>query len=320
MSGCNDGSVILITFIMYLFSTGVQAVSVTTDDTSPEISNQQPVTANHDYINMIENSTWTISVTNNDYGLSEGISKLEIIEPPQHGNAFVTPNNSISYTPDEGYMGQDQLKYRICNNYSQCDEAGVFIRIEDYDFVPQPVNDTVIYYNDSSAVYNVLINDKYIYDKPIQLSVTKELNNGFSEITNDLKIKIKVTSYFLETDSLIYQVCDKEGDCGQAVMFITPYHDASTPLIIPEGFSPNEDGFNDTFRIPEFDYYQNLSISVFNRNGIIVFESQNYNNHWEGISNTGPIKGEKVPPGIYYYVIKIGDNNQQFNGSIYVSY
>jgi len=320
MKGCNGCSLILITFLMYLFATEVQAVSVATDDTSPEILNQQPVTANHDYINMVENSTWTISVTNNDYGLSEGISKLEIIEPPGHGKACVTPNNSICYTPDEGYIGQDQLKYRICNTDDQCDEAGVFISVEDYDFVPEPVNDTVIYYSDSSAVYNVLVNDKYIYDKPLQLSVTRELNNGFSEITDDLKIKIKVTSYFLETDSLTYQVCDKEGDCGQAVMYVTPHHDASSPLIIPEGFSPNGDGFNDTFRIPEFDYYQNMSISVFNRNGIIVFESQDYNNNWEGISNTGPIEGEKVPPGIYYYVIKIGGSNQQFNGSIYVSY
>jgi gliding motility-associated-like protein len=305
---------------MYFFAREVQAVSVAPGNVLPETSNQQPVTANHDYINMIENSTWTISVTNNDYGLSEGISKLEIIEPPRNGKARVTQDNSISYTPDEGYIGQDRLKYRICNTDGQCDEAGVFISVEDYDFVPQPVNDTVIYYSDSSAVYNVLDNDKYIYDKPLQLSIIRELNNGFSEITSNLKIRIKVTSYFLETDSLIYQVCDKEGDCGQAVMYVMPHHDASSPLIIPEGFSPNGDGFNDTFRIPEFDNYQNLSISVFNRNGIIVFESQDYDNCWDGMSNTGPIKGEKVPPGIYYYVIKNDESNQQFNGSVYVSY
>ncbi|MGQ1889260.1 gliding motility-associated C-terminal domain-containing protein [Thermophagus sp. OGC60D27] len=281
---------------------------------------QQPVTANHDYINMIENSSWTISVINNDYGLKDGISSLEIINPPKHGTAVVVNDNSIKYTPDEGFIGTDQLKYRICNSYNECDEAMVAITVEDYDFIPEPTNDTVIFYSDSSAVFDVLFNDKYIFDKPLQLSIVQDLNYGNCTITDNLKIKVEITSYFLETDSLIYQVCDQEGDCGQAIMFLKLKQDDSSPLILPEAFSPNGDGFNDFFRVPAFDYYSNRSITVFNRSGIIVFESQDYNNKWDGIGNKGPVKGQKVPPGIYYYVIKIGNNHQQFKGSIYIRY
>ncbi|SFE00481.1 gliding motility-associated C-terminal domain-containing protein [Thermophagus xiamenensis] len=282
-------------------------------------SHQQSVTANHDYINMIENTTWTISVINNDYGLSEGISSLEIITPPQHGTAVVLEDNDIQYTPNEGFIGKDQLKYRICNTYNECDEAIVYINVEDYDFIPEAINDEVTFYSDSNLVFDVLTNDKYLFDKPLQLKIIQDLNYGFATVTEDLKIKVEITSYFLETDSLIYQVCDKEGDCDQALMYLK-LSSESSGLIIPEAFSPNGDGFNDYFRIPAFDYYENRSISVFNRNGILVFESKNYNNKWDGFGNQGPVKGKKVPPGIYYYIIKIGNNHQQFKGSIYISY
>jgi gliding motility-associated-like protein len=74
-------------------------------------------------------------------------------------------------------------------------------------------------------------------------------------------------------------------------------------LKIPNAFSPNGDGRNDTWRIPGLDEYHHATVQVFNRWGQVVFRSVGYGIPWNGMMN-----GNKLPTGAYYYVIKPGDN------------
>jgi gliding motility-associated-like protein len=74
-------------------------------------------------------------------------------------------------------------------------------------------------------------------------------------------------------------------------------------LKIPNAFSPNGDGRNDTWRIPGLEEYHNAIVQVFNRWGQVVFKSVGYSVPWNGTMN-----GNKMPAGAYYYVIKPGDN------------
>ncbi|WP_289046779.1 gliding motility-associated C-terminal domain-containing protein, partial [uncultured Olleya sp.] len=67
--------------------------------------------------------------------------------------------------------------------------------------------------------------------------------------------------------------------------------------IIPQGISPNNDGYNDTFDLSSFDVQ---SLEIFNRNGRKVYSKTNYTNQWEGQSDSGDI----LPVGTYYYVMK----------------
>ncbi len=311
---------ITIIFFLVLFWNH-SGLATTHEETESRTEFQdQSVTANNDFISMYENNNWTISVLNNDYGLNNGVGELFISSEPEHGTAKVTSQNKIIYTPDENFTGRDKFKYRICNTYGNCDEAWVDVQVKDYDFVPVANNDNVIYHSDSTTIFNVLMNDQYLYDLPLDVSIIQDLNFGHSTITEDLNIQITVTSYFLQKDSLIYQVCDEQGDCDQAFMYVTPHKDDQSPLIIPEGFSPNGDGFNDTFRVPRFDQYETLSLEVFNINGITVFESGEYKNDWDGKSNTGVMKGQLVSKGVYYYLLRIDEAREEFSGSLYISH
>ena len=81
---------------------------------------------------------------------------------------------------------------------------------------------------------------------------------------------------------------------------------------IPEGFSPNNDGYNDTFKLKGYDV---KTIKVYNRYGNLVYSSTNYNDNWEGQSNDG----NKLPVGTYFYHI-IYDENQEKVGWVYINY
>lgn len=79
-------------------------------------------------------------------------------------------------------------------------------------------------------------------------------------------------------------------------------------LSIPTGFSPNGDGINDFFVIPELDSNYSAAITVFNRWGNVVFESSAYTNNWNGNCLEPLCLGKQIlPDGTYFYEIRIED-------------
>jgi len=78
------------------------------------------------------------------------------------------------------------------------------------------------------------------------------------------------------------------------------------PLFIPEGFSPDGDGKNDTFVIQGAGGFT-VNLAVYNRWGNIVYESKAYKNDWDGLANHGLVVGDKLPDGTYYYVVDLNN-------------
>jgi gliding motility-associated-like protein len=60
--------------------------------------------------------------------------------------------------------------------------------------------------------------------------------------------------------------------------------------------TPNGDGKNDFFLISGIDMHPNSKLIIFNRWGRKVFESNNYQNDWDGDNN---------PDGVYFYILSI---------------
>ncbi|MND87116.1 hypothetical protein D3C80_791080 [compost metagenome] len=70
---------------------------------------------------------------------------------------------------------------------------------------------------------------------------------------------------------------------------------------IPNVFTPNNDGKNDSWVISGLESYPNAHIWVYNRYGEMVYESIGYPKSWNGVFNNKPL-----PASTYYYVIKTG--------------
>lgn len=72
------------------------------------------------------------------------------------------------------------------------------------------------------------------------------------------------------------------------------------PIVIPNAFSPNGDGINDTWGITNLKDYPNAVVEVFNRHGQPVFRAiGGYSKAWDGKMN-----GKDLPIGTYYYIIE----------------
>jgi gliding motility-associated-like protein len=72
------------------------------------------------------------------------------------------------------------------------------------------------------------------------------------------------------------------------------------PLLIPNAFSPNGDGINDTWQIPYLVDYPGHVVEVYNRYGQVVYRVVGYSKPWDGTIN-----GKPLPVGVYYYIIDL---------------
>lgn len=83
-------------------------------------------------------------------------------------------------------------------------------------------------------------------------------------------------------------------------------------ITIPNAFTPNGDGINDTWNITNLNSYPKVTVEIMNRYGTRVYISSGYSAPWDGYSN-----GVPVPFGVYYYLIK-GIDNTSLSGYITV--
>jgi gliding motility-associated-like protein len=86
----------------------------------------------------------------------------------------------------------------------------------------------------------------------------------------------------------------------------------NTNCFIPNGFSPDDDGFNDSFDLTGFNVKK---IYVYNRYGRLVYDKDNYINEWRGQTNDN----KKLPASTYFYVLEFNEGENK-TGWVYVTY
>ena len=186
------------------------------------------------------------------------------------------------------------------------------------------------------------VNDKEFWDldgdQPVEVTLTWDTDSDIPSLTNDIQY-LRVVGWNTKTlrwDSLGRN--DVSGDMENGYItsttFIPDDYVALTIAAEPNGneftlntgFSPNGDGMNDNFEISGLDLSQENSIEVFDRWGELIYEKDNYDNTWGGISENSITvdKGTIVPVGTYYYILKIKDKItnkvRAYKGWVYINY
>ena len=87
-------------------------------------------------------------------------------------------------------------------------------------------------------------------------------------------------------------------------------------FFIPDGFSPNGDGRNDTFFIPNIEIiFPDFTLEILNRYGISLFKGNINNPSWSGETSNGT-----APNGVYFYVINYNkEGAEPIQGRLYLN-
>ena len=91
--------------------------------------------------------------------------------------------------------------------------------------------------------------------------------------------------------------------------------DKCADILIPNTFTPNGDGINDTWDISGISGDNSVSVKIFNRYGTLLYQQKGDYTPWNG-----EYAGKKLSPGVYYYILTAKNGQQKFSGSLTIIY
>jgi uncharacterized repeat protein (TIGR01451 family)/gliding motility-associated-like protein len=92
-------------------------------------------------------------------------------------------------------------------------------------------------------------------------------------------------------------------------------------IYITDGLSPNNDGLNDTFYIECIEEFPDNNLKIYNRYGVQIYGSNNYQNNWDGRANTGLTRtSNALPVGVYFYILDLKTGDEPRTGWLYLNY
>jgi gliding motility-associated-like protein len=291
-----------------------------------------PVATDDGCYDVLEDAVLTGST--NDWSANDDLSavltgnvEFEVLSASQldPASTLVVDNatQTYVYTPFRDMSGVDTALVAVYNvNCPELRDTFVIcfnvIAVTDSPIVA--VDDTARVTAGGSIGISVLDNDS-LNDQAFETVVTVITPPLYG--STDPEIVDGVITYNSETeyasvDSFEYVVCqylaDGEELCDTAWVVVL----VDGELYIPEGFTPNGDGINDAFVIPNLNIlYPNATMQIFNRWGDEVWNSEGpYLNNWTGV-NFGNLQ---LPDGTYFYIVKLNNGSDRSVASFVVIY
>jgi gliding motility-associated-like protein len=120
-----------------------------------------------------------------------------------------------------------------------------------------------------------------------------QTNPTWTKINDSINKPFQIVYYYIDNVSII--------ECPNPVL----------PIRIPDVFTPNDDGINDTFTIQNLP--PNSLLKIYNRWGFVVHETSDYHNDWNGTT----AGGQKVSDGTYFYYLQTPDG-KKYSGTLNV--
>ena len=152
------------------------------------------------------------------------------------------------------------------------------------------VNDTYPEQNIGSIKINDITSD----NPPYQVQLLDGTGGIYFDFTDAVQDRFGIYNFEftqLPADNYLIVVRDSTGcDLSLAQAIIN-----KSDVFIPNIFTPNNDGVNEFFKV--LNKQPNTKISIANRWGVKVFDSNDYQNDWQA---------QGVPDGVYFYTIDMG--------------
>ncbi len=299
-------------------------------------------------INTGETALWDVEIDDERIG----ITGLEVVPdtllPGSMGTATATYKISQADIDAGGVTNSARVRSFNLRGDSVEDDSG-----------SEPDNDdpTVTSFEQNPSVYiekeAVLSVDEVALGDVVSFSISVE-NTGNVTLFNVL-VEDPLTGFEQETEQLLageslsftteytVQIADEtEGQFNNVAMVSASTLNGSLveasstvtvqvercELVIPTGFSPNDDGIQDNWRITCLESYPDARVEIYNRWGNLVFEKDNFGNSevhgtdawWDGYSSKKWTFGnDKMPAGTYFFILDLKDGNEPHTGHLFLN-
>jgi gliding motility-associated-like protein len=159
-----------------------------------------------------------------------------------------------------------------------------------------------------------------------------------------ITVKANISGNSSASDSIVYiwsspslcpsNTCSMVSNVPAGTYSVTIYHYSggikkdslkSAPLIVSgssepcqitifNGLTPNGDGQNDVFYINNIELFPGNQVSIYNRWGLRMFETTDYNNNTNNWAGTVEKSKDVAPSGTYFYIIDLKNGTKPVKG------
>lgn len=258
----------------------------------------------------------TIYVRINENGNCASISELNLIVNPlpnvirestgfyvcsNYPDHFITIDAAIQqgsptdYTYEWHHDGQllPQTSYEI-----EVNEAGIFT-VSITQFGCSIDREITVLDSNNATITAIQVNDFTTEINSIQILISASSNGNYEYSLDNDNGPYQASNFFDNVDSGIHQLYVKDlNACG----VIGPFQ--INVLGMPKFFTPNDDGYNDTWNMRGADkhFNKNATVYIFDRQGKLLKQISAIGAGWDGTYNGAP-----VPSDDYWYFISLDD-------------
>ncbi|TOI51743.1 RTX toxin [Vibrio parahaemolyticus] len=182
-----------------------------------------------DSTNVVEDTPTIINVLGNDtFEGADKVVSLDAENSPKNGTVIVNSDGTVTYTPDDNYVGEDTFTY-IVTSGGVSESTTVEVNVTPVNDAPVAKNDISTTQEDTAVTIDVLSNDTDVDGDKLSIesaSVPKE--QGTVEVVNG-KLVFTPAENFNGQAEITYTVTDGQlTDEAKVTVTVNPVNDAPT--------------------------------------------------------------------------------------------
>jgi hypothetical protein len=143
------------------------------------------------------------------------------VTQPGNGTVVINADNTVTYTPNAGFRGEDRFTYTVDNGHGKTATATVTVTV--LNNPPVARDDTANTLPDSQVVIRVLANDTDSDGDPLTVTSVTPPANGTVAQNADGTVSYTPAVEFLGTDNFTYTISDGQGGTATATVTVTVF-------------------------------------------------------------------------------------------------
>lgn len=257
--------------------------------------------------NNLENGTYTVTYSLSGSNIFSGTALVTILNG---AGTFTIPASTINNS------GSNTLTILgIVSNTTNCGTSGTNFNLVTFIVNPAPLvvlneEGNLFCFTDAPTIANLSNNVQG--NLPIQ---------WFAEAVGGEAL---LSTALLLDGQTYYAVVTSANGCENTIrLAVTVSLDNCPKILIPDGFSPNNDGINDYFEIENLrELFPNFKIEIYNRYGNILFKGSKDVADWDGTASSAKntFSNNVVPTGVYFFILEFNDGGtKSIQGRLYLN-
>ena len=174
-----------------------------------------------------EDAPVTIDVLANDAD-GDGDALAVTSANAANGSVVVNPDNTLTYTPNADFNGDDTITYTVSDGNGGTGSASVIVTVEPANVAPVASDDVALTSEDGSVTIDVLANDTSADGNPLAITSVSDGAHGTAALNADGSVLYTPDADFNGADAFTYTVSDGNGgfDTASVAVTVTPVNEA----------------------------------------------------------------------------------------------